>query len=168
MVFCIAGWFATSSVTPQYNWLEIRDAVATSDTALTATTKDWTDRPFKALSRTIYEIPDEWNNIEIRFRGNDAAATSNYVVYLYASDDDAVKVCNGALTSGDQTATDGGFFVDTITVADVWPKDVLSGDASAGNGVSRIVFDSLGYQYIWVELTTISASDTMSVDIRGF
>lgn len=149
--------------TPQFTWRTIRDAEAASDIALDATTKKWADKPSET-----YALPESFNNIEIRFRGNDAYATANYAVYIYNTDDDATLVCSGAIVAGDQTATMGGFYCDTISATDYWPTNVVTADASANNGMGRIAFDGLGSSHLFVELTSISDDDTISVDIRGF
>lgn len=150
--------------TVQHKWVTMRSGVAANDVAITATTKTWALRP----TAKMFEIPSGFNNIEIRFRGNDAAATATYTVYFYADNDDAIKVVTGNLTSGDQTATMGGYYVDTITTTSTWMTSILTADVSAGNGMGRIAFDATGYKWIFVEFTSISASDTISADIRGF
>lgn len=150
--------------TPQHYWRTVRSAVSTSDTALDDTTKDWADKPAAA-----YPIPEEFNNIELRFRGNDTGASADYVVYLYSEGDDAVKVCSGSVSNGadNQAATLGGYYCDTVSATSVWATDVVTADNAGADGMGRVVFDALGYSYIFVELTSISASDNISVDIRG-
>lgn len=158
------GDLPVNTQTPQFTWNRYRNAVATADSALAAATKTWALRPVANL----FDIPAEYNNAEIRFVGKDNDTTGTYTVYLYAKNDDAVKVCTGTLTAGLQEATGGGFYIDTITSTSSWPTTIATGDAAAGDGMGRILFDATGYDYMFVELSVIKADDYISIDVRGF
>lgn len=155
--------------TMQHTWVTLRSAVDSNDTALTATTKDWADKP-----ATSYVIPPSFNNVELRFRcdpNSTSETTATYTVYLYPENDDAVLVCTGSITRGDQVATMGAgayYYAETVTVTSSWATDITTADVSGANGMGRIAFDCLGYKYIYVQITALKQYDKVSVDMRGF
>lgn len=157
--------------TKQIQWTNIRDQVATADSALSATTKK-----FANVKSSIWKLPEKANAVELRFRGNDSAASGTFYVYMGRQRDDAVFVCYGTIAIGTQTATmaGDGYYGDTLSItAQDWLKTVSDIDATAGGadakgGMSRLAFDACGYNWILVLFTVVSSGDTLSADVAVF
>lgn len=147
--------------TQQVHWLPLRSSISAADTLLTTTTSKHANIPSHA-----YRIPAGMNFLELRFLASADGITATAYVYAARKDDDVVLVCSIALTAGGQVATDGRFYVDTMTITELWLKDLESADVSGGNRISRIAFDALGYQDAFVLFNPI-ASGTWGAEITG-
>ena len=92
------------------------------------------------------------NAVEVAFTMD--ANASACVAYLYAArkNGDIVLVWTGTLTAGTQQATDGGVWVDTFAgTTDNWITTIKELDGGGNNRQSRLVFDTCGYRYFFVQ-----------------
>jgi len=133
------------------NWLVLKakTEAGSSDAAHGATTSKNADIPATAIKRCR-----EWNALEIAFTGHADGDTCGFALYAARRDGDIAVVFSGDITIGKQAATDGGYWADTIVedaVASKWITTVTLVDAAAGDGMSRIVFDTCGYDKFWVQ-----------------
>lgn len=149
--------------TVHLHWIPLRTAVAASDSPvpLGAGTSKKADVPSHA-----YRIPLGMNAIELRFLADADGRVADAYVHMTRKSDDVVLVCKIACTTGAQVATDGRYYVDTMTITEYWIKDLETADISAGNRIARVAFDILGYDEIFVlfDITT----GVWGVEIVGF
>ena len=98
---------------------------------------------------------------------------ATYKVWLYRENDDAMYVANGVATKGTQTATktNGGtatLYADQITVAaERWIGDVKSTNITGSNEMAMLVFDAFGAFLPYVEITAVTGTGSVSVDMAG-
>ncbi len=162
----------------QVKWATIRDTIAHDglDTTLAVTARKWADRPsHKTGTDTIpiQKIPTYLNQLIFRFRMTGSITDVDYKVWLYREDDDAMYVANGVATKGTQTATitNGGvatFYADQITVAaERWIGDVKSTDITGNNEMAMLVFDAFGAFLPYIEITAVTGTGSVSVDMAG-
>jgi len=149
--------------TIQLPWTILREGVAQNDdTALTATTKTFSDVPSHA-----YPLEPGMNAIEMKFSADsdDTACTAN--VYVVRTRGDIKRVATLAITSGKQIDTAGNNVADTISVTSYWLRDVFESDNDGNDHMATIAFDLLGSTKIFV-LFTISTGAEWNCDISGF
>ncbi len=166
-------------LTKQAKWVTIRDTIAHDalDTTLAVTGRKWADRPtHKTGTDTIpiQKIPTYLNQLKFRFRGTGSITDATFKVWLYSEDDDAEYVANGVATFGTQTTTmdnDGTptFYADGITVAaERWIGDVKSTHPTAGNNeMAKLVLDGFGAFLPYIEITAVTGTGSVSVDMAG-
>ncbi len=165
-------------LTKQAQWVTIRDTVAHDglDTTLAVTARKWADRPtHKTGTDTIpiQKIPTYLNQLKFRFRMTGSITDVDYKVWIYSEDDDAEYVANGVATKGTQTATKTNgtvatFYADQITVvAERWIGDVKSTDITGNNEMAKLIFDGFGAFLPYVELTAVTGTGSVSVDMAG-
>jgi hypothetical protein len=161
----------------------LRDTVSASETILSVTNRTWayflanlhpavsTDS-VKAIATTEFE-----NRAIICFDHNDNAGTAQVDLWAVAEGGPIEFVCNiDTITAGTQTSDLGRtntsqalrFFSDTIgtiTQAFVGGSGAVEEvDGGGNNRVSKIKFDLVGYKYLFLQFTTVSASD----DVRAW
>jgi len=134
--------------TQHVHWLTRREGVAVSDSLLTATTSKAADIPSHA-----YTIPEGFNVIEMRFLSDASGrVTTAWVHACRKGSDDVCTLCSIAVTTGDQVATSGKYYADTLVVTNLWfeDKEPKTADAAGNDRMSRVAFDVLGYDQIFV------------------
>lgn len=163
----------------QVKWITIRDTIAHDalDTTLAVTGRKWADVPTHETENDtipIRKIPIYINQPKFRFRATGSITDATYKVWLYQEEDDAEYVANGVATFGTQTATmtNGGvatLYADGITVvAERWIGDVKSTHPTAGNNeMAKLVFDAFGGFLPYVEITAVTGTGSVSVDMAG-
>lgn len=162
----------------QGQWVTIRDTIAHNglDTTLGVTGRTWADVPGHAVESDtipIQKIPLYYNQIIIRFRMTASLTDATYKVWLYREKDDAMYVANGVATQGTQTATmvngtTATLYAKQITVAaERWIGDVKSTDTSGNNEMAMLIFDAFGAFLPYVEITAMTGSGSVSVDMTG-
>ncbi len=154
--------------TSQTGLAELRSAFtggASAETALTATGRLNTNIPSHA-----FPLSDGMNEIEITFASNAVNQNAVANIYVARSDGDIVLLgTTGTLTSGAQTNTDGKFIVDTLaSITSYWPESVTITDGGAGDRVTRINLDIIGYKTIFVLYTTITQNHIWTAYISGY
>ncbi len=165
-------------LTKQAQWVTIRDTIAHDalDTTLAVTGRKWAAVPtHKTGTDTIpvQKIPTYLNQVIIRIRMTASISDATYKVWLYRENDDAMYVANGVATKGTQTATktNGGtatLYADQITVAaERWIGDVKSTDITGNNEMAMLVFDAFGAFLPYVEITAVTGTGSVSVDMAG-
>jgi len=158
-----------NTVTQQNYWYGFRSNdpastfVTVAETALTTTTKTW------ATKGDTFKAPDAFNNVTLRFRSTVAATTGVFEVYVYTSKDDAVHVCDVNMVAGAMVSSWGGVYADTLSLDDDdWATDIVISEGDAADGMGRISFDLLGYEYVYAGLKTVGDANGFTTDIRGF
>jgi len=116
-----------------------------------------------------YSIAEGMAIIELRFLGLAEDNAADTYIYLARENDDLCLACIGTLTVGQQLATGGKYYVETITLQDRWvdSKEVSLADAHGNNGMSRMILDVAGYKTLIV-LVVDTGSYSWDVDISGF
>ncbi len=165
-------------LTKQAQWVTIRDTIAHDalDTTLAVTGRKWAAVPTHKTGTDkipVQKIPTYLNQVIIRIRMTASITDATYKVWLYRENDDAMYVANGVATKGTQTATktNGGtatLYADQITVAaERWIGDVKSTDITGNNEMAMLVFDAFGAFLPYVEITAVTGSGSVSVDMAG-
>ena len=165
-------------LTKQAQWVTIRDTIAHDalDTTLGVTQRKWANVPTHKTGTDkipVQKIPTYLNQVICRFRMTGSITDADYKVWLYRENDDAMYVANGVATKGTQTATktNGGtatLYADQITVvAERWIGDVKSTDITGSNEMAMLVFDAFGAFLPYVEITAVTGSGSVSVDMAG-
>ena len=163
----------------QGQWVTIRDTIAHDalDTTLAVTARKWASAPTHAVESDkipIRKIPIYYNQIIVRFRMTASITNATYKVWLYRENDDAMYVANGVATKGTQTATMANgttatLYAHIVTVAaERWIGDVKSTAPITGNNeMAMLVFDAFGAFLPYVELTAVTGTGSISVDMAG-
>lgn len=153
-------------------WKTIRDSVAHDglDTTLAVT-----GRKFATVNALDKSFFDRHNvKTEIRFRVTTSITDLTYTVWALNQNEDARFVCTGVATKGNQTATKKNnsvtdtFYCDQITVTSQrWINPVESTDILGNNEMAVISFDRGSAEKIFVEITAVTGTGSMSVDMTG-
>jgi hypothetical protein len=149
--------------TKHLHWMTLRSGVtAGSDTLLTATTSKAADIPSHAI-----KIAQGINIAELRFLADADGRSCTGYIHVARKNDDVSLVCSVAITAGQQAATDGRFYADSLIVTNSWylNKGIKLADADGNNRMARMAFDILGYDDLFVLLDI--SSGTWGVDITG-
>lgn len=104
-------------------------------------------------NHTLFTIPKGMTKIEMRFKtdgGDGKTATAH--VYGARKDDDICLIGDLSLISGQQIATDGSNYVQTIVPDDRWTTEIKLADHNGNDGMSRVMFYTLGYDVIFVRM----------------
>ncbi len=119
---------------------------------------------FANLPNYCYRPPSTQNAVEIAFTmGADGQACDAFL-YAARKNGDIVLVWNGTLTAGKQVATSGEYYVDTLaSTTDNWITTIKEVDVGAADRMSRIVLDTCGYSYFFVQFTGISSESARAV-----
>lgn len=142
--------------------------VGTDDTLVSAsaTTMKWANVPDYA-----YKPSPQQNAVEIVFKMGVNAESCLAYVFAVRKNGDIVRVWDGTITCGTMEATDEvehGHYVDTFaSTTDHWITTIKEVDASGGNRMSRLVFDSCGYYGFFVQYTGLS-TETVTAMFSGF
>ncbi len=162
----------------QGQWVTIRDTIAHDglDTTLAVTGRKWGNVPSHTTESDtipIRKVPAYFNQFIIRFRMTTGITDVTYKAWIYRENDDAEYVANGVATKGTQTATMlngtvATLYADQITVAaERWIGDVKSTDTSGSNEMAKLVFDGFGAFIVYIELTAVTGTGSISVDMVG-
>ncbi len=162
----------------QAQWVTIRDTIAHDalDTTLAVTGRKWADVPTHETENDVISIrkaPIYLNQWIFRFRMTGSITDATYKVWNYRENDDAMYVANGVATKGTQTATmtNAGvatLYADQITVAaERWIGDVKSTDITGNNEMAMLVLDGFGGFLPYIEITAVTGTGSVSVDMAG-
>jgi len=146
--------------TSREGWSVPRAICAADDTLVSASA---TTMKYANIPTGAYSPRERQNAIEVCWTL--AANNNSCVAYIFAArnNGDIVLVWYGTITAGTQVATDGRFYVDTIaTTAENWITSVTLVDYSAANRMSRLTFDSCGYQFFFCQYTGISSTSVQA------
>ncbi len=138
--------------------------VISSEEALTDTQKT----AARLASEIVYPIPELMNNMEVRISSNDSSASGTAYFYTAKDNDDIVLLGSSAITAGNQLASSNKFYIDTMTLTDRWITEVKKVDADGNDGMSRIVFDTSGYDNFFIHINYGTPSWNWDVEISGF
>ncbi len=119
-------------------------------------------------NETVYDIPELMNSMEVRISSNNSSASGTAYFYAAKSEDDIVLLGSSAITIGNQVASSSKFYVDTMTLTDRWITEVKRVDADGNDGMSRIVFDTSGYDNFFIHINYGTPSWNWDVEISGF
>ncbi len=154
-------------------WIAYR-TVSSTELALGNTEK----KGANVANQTYYTIPEAMNNMEIRIActSNTAGKTgtarfygARYLKKEAKTFDDISLIGSIAIVSGEQVSTDNYKYVDTMVLTDVWITEVKVADGNANNGMSRIAFDTSGYDVFFMRIEDASMSGYYwTIDISGW
>lgn len=135
-----------------------------AESDLTTTTRLKANIPSHA-----HKIDIRHNLVELTFASDAAGQDAVATVYLARNNGDPVKAfVTATMTSGAQANTAGEVLVDTLaSVTSYWPKTIEVTDGAAGDRVTRVTFDALGYEKIFVLWTTIGNGEKWTAYISG-
>lgn len=151
--------------TKRFGWSKPRGTVSANDDALSSFL--WTDVPDGA-----YVPSGEQNEIEIAWTMDAEDSSCTATLYAARYGGDIVTVWTGTLTGGSQVSTDGGVWVDTISLdTDYWGSDLTTDsvakiDYEGGNRMSRLSLDTRGYYCFFFIYGGIS-SETVTAYFSG-
>ena len=135
--------------------------VVSSDDTLVSAAAD--TMMFADMPNYAYRPNSRQNAIEVAMAMG--ADGQSCVAYLFAArkNGDIVLAWTGTITAGTQEATDGKFYVDTIAAStDTWITTIKEVDGGAANRMSRLVLDTCGYSYFFVQYTGLSSESATS------
>lgn len=129
-----------------------------------------TERTAAHVPSDAYTIAEAMNFVEFRVSSNDNTTPLTGTMHVYAArkGDDICHVGSVALTTGDQVATSGLYYIDTMVMTSKWISEVHIADGSGNDGMSRLMFDATGYDTVFVRITFTGSSKVWRVDISGF
>jgi hypothetical protein len=151
--------------TVRAGWSKPRSAISSDDTLVTAAADTM---KYANVPTYSFKPPTSMNALEVAFTLD--AEASEVVAYIFAArkSGDIVLVWTGTLTGGAQEATDGGVWVDTLgTTTDNWITTIKEVDVGGNDRMSRVVFDTCGYNAFFVQFTGLS-SETAKAHYSGF
>lgn len=146
--------------TDRSGWSAPRAAIVANDTLVSAAADTM---QFEDIPSYSYKPSPRQNAIEVAFSmGAEAQACAAYL-FAARENGDIVLVWDGTITAGAQVATDGSFWVDTISAStDNWITTIKEVDVAGADRQSRIVLDTVGYKYFFVQFTGISSESVRS------
>jgi len=146
-------------------WHPTRAAISSDDTLVSAAVGTM---KFANIPSYAFKPNTKLNAIEIAFTMGADAQSCAATVFAARRNGDIAQVWTGTITAGTQQATDGGVWVDTFgSTTATWattPKEI---DASGGNRMARLMFDTVGYDYFFVQFTGLSG-ETVKAFFSGF
>jgi hypothetical protein len=86
-------------------------------------------------------------------------------IFAARENGDICRVWNGTITAGTMESQDDkdahhGHYVDTFaTTTDSWITTIKETDAGGGNRMARIVFDTCGYMYFFIQFTGLTGGE---------
>jgi hypothetical protein len=114
-----------------------------------------------------YQVPKEWNAIELRFQGTTDGDSNVVQVWGSRGPEHFTLLAILTLTVGTQEGDSSALFVDTITVAsEGLPKEGVVCD-SATNRICRYVVDLCGYSKL-IFIATTKGSTTLKIEAAGY
>ena len=153
------------SETVRVGYSKPRAAISSDDTLVNASA---TTMKFANVPSYSYKPASTQNAIEVAFTMGANAQACAAFLFAYKKNGDIVLVWNGTITAGTQVATDGRYYVDTLgSTTDNWITTIKEVDAGAGDGMSRIVLDTVGYYGFFVQFTGLS-SESVQALFSGF
>ncbi len=154
-------------------WVKFRTISAT-EAALGNTEK----KGANVLNQDYYKIPEAMNNMEVRIACTSASAGKTGTARFYGARyldksagtfDDISLIGSLAITSGEQLSTDNNKYVHQMTLTDRWITEVKVADGDANNGMSRIAFDTSGYDVFFMRIEDGSISGYQwIIDLSGW
>lgn len=166
MLLLLVMGAASLKVTYHSPYAVLRAEADEDSTALDLTSKgNFGNKPAGAVELKANDSYEGLQNyVELIFCGGAAAnKTFNYKVYAWRKyNGPAMLVCTGTGTLGTQAVVvypqlgnaTSKFWADTLTVADRWLTDVTSTDTTGNNEVAKLVFDTCGYEWLYVEISS--------------
>ncbi|KKM00002.1 hypothetical protein LCGC14_1808790 [marine sediment metagenome] len=117
-----------------------------------------------------YTIGELMNNVELRFSSNDTSTPLTGTARLYGGrkDDDICFIGSLALTTGDQVATSGLFYIHIMTPTSRWVAEMHLADENGNNGISRVIFDAAGYDFIFCLIEFSGSGKEWKIEVSGF
>ena len=133
-----------------------------------------TDRKGGNVPPDAYVIPEQMNNLELRAAATVTGKTCTATCYgarwkskKNQTFDDVSVIGSAVLISGTQVATNQSLYAHSVILTDNWITEVHVADGNANNGMSRIAFDTSGYDVFFVILNYADDTD-WQVDISGW
>ncbi len=160
-----------SDQTRQFGWKEIR-TMTSSDTDISVTplnqhgNRKWANF---TNQETLQIINNHFSAISFRFRSTASNDTDvDYHIYFLTEFDDLIHAATGTITNGQQTATLGGTYIDSITCTQHWINQ-FSIVNPASDYIASLSVDTAGVSRTLVHLIDSSwPAGTWSVDMRGW
>lgn len=164
----------------------LRGTTSSQDTILSATNRTWAYflanlHPDVATSSVKAILTEKFENRAIICfdHGNVDEDTAAITLWAYAEGGPAEFICSidNTIKSGKQTSDLDGtttlrYFADTIgTITQAFiggTGAVEEIDGGAADRVSKIKFDLVGYKYLFLQFTTISANDNVRAWIKFY
>lgn len=159
-------------------WIKIRDAVADTDTSMTADgaggspTKEWASRD-TSMGCTV---PLAGNGLGVSVMGDVENAQCTLNIYVYKQNGPARFVASVTFTIGGQLCvedpTTGAqevsalMYADTIALVDrAWPPDyfeLVPDDGGANDEIAGVIFDGRGGHFLKVEVAALDEGLTVT------
>jgi len=137
-------------------WVNYKTSVAT-EAALGVTER----KGIAVNNETYYVIPEAMNNLEARISCTSQVAGKTGVARFYGARylnrkndtfDDISLIGTVSITSGTQVATSGNLYVHQMVLTDIWITEVKVADGLGNNGMSRLAFDTSGYDVFFIRI----------------
>lgn len=127
-----------------------------------ATARKWADIP-QALT---WEADEAKNNVELAVISDAEGQTATLEVWAARQKGDMVLIFTSTLTTGSQSATGGGYYVDTATTTWNMTGGYREFDYGGSNRMTRWIWDGLGYRH-YIFYFTAKSAGTWSVKASG-
>lgn len=151
--------------TERIGWNKPRAVIDTDDTLVTA---DPNGMKFADIPAYAYQPNSKHNGIEICWVMNANGSSCAATLFAARSNGDIAQVWTGTITAGTQESTSDEYYVDTIaSTTETWITDIVEIDGGGNNRMSRIMLDTCGYRYFFLQYTGLS-SETVRAYISGY
>lgn len=129
-----------------------------------------TERTAAHVPVDAFQIAEAFNFLEVRVSSNDKVTPLTGTLHFYGArkDDDISHIGSIALTTGDQVATSGLFYIDTMLPTSKWISEMHLADENGNNGMSRFAFDVTGYDVAFGLIEFSGSGKIWRVDLSGF
>lgn len=147
-------------------WDTPRPAISSDDTLVTAAVGTMKNANIPSYA---YIASRGHNALEIAFTMDADGKACAATVFAARKNGTIAQVWTGTLTAGKQVSDEGtDVWVDTFaTTTDTWVTTIKEVDAGGADRQSRIVFDTVGYEFFFVQFTGLS-SETARAYYSGF
>lgn len=125
----------------------------TTHTASQSALGDEEKKAAQLANHKLFVIPVKMTKIEMRFK-TDGGDGKTAVAHVYGArrNDDICLIGDLSLISGKQIATDSSNYVQTIVPDDRWTTEIKLADHNGNDGMSRVMFYTLGYDVIFIRM----------------
>lgn len=155
LVFIVSTCIGASIQSLNMAWEEFISGITETTSTPGVTARKWASIP-NALK---WENDESKNNIEIAVISNADGQTATYEVWAARQSGDMVLIYTSSVTTGQQTATNGGFYVDTASTTWNIANNYEELDYGGNNRMTRWWLDARGYRCFIIYFTTISAGE---------
>jgi len=151
-------------ITKHVPWLDYRTVTASESPLLP------TQMTAASIPQNAFTIAEGLNHLEVRISAEYEGRSGTAYFYAARKDDDICLLGSSSITSGEQVSSDGKYYVDTMTLTDLWITEVKRIDGDGNNGMSRIAFDVSGYDvfFMLINYTPGSPINKWYIDVSGF